>query len=823
VRSIDPPEVSVFIQTYQHADFIHESVESVLAQRTDFDVEIVIADDFSTDGTRETLLHCQRRHPDRIRLLLPECNLGANELFRRGVAELSGRYVAWLDGDDLWTDEDKLSLQVEALREHPDWAACFHDATVVDGAERRSYVPDLEGDSLSFADLLRRNYVPALSVMARGDLVRSLPEWVLQGLWSDWLALLAIARSGEIGYLRRTMGAYRVHGGGISAGLSRAEQLEEDLRFFQLVAEAVGEEHGLEIEGYVRERHVQLVAERQLPFDGAVAMLGPPEDTPSYLNGRHVWPLAAGLSSAELDRRDRNGALATELERMRRGAGDVEPAKPHFPGADGAPLHSRDATLNLVVVGSAVTWLDRYSRLGRQLEGASTVVWRDEECVVLEVEAPPGAPAPMGALIETADVKLLPGPAGLFGCHIDAPTVGRVGDANAFEIAGWVVGDQVPVVAVELATDGAAFRRVPVGAPRPDLENAFPDKPGVGAAGFSTSISLVGTEAETEIDVRAILRDQTRVPFGSIRARRRWRERVDEKSKPLISVVIPCYGQAGYLDDAIESVLAQTYTQVEIVVVDDGSPDNASRIAQRHPGVRCVRQENRGLAAARNSGIRESEGELLVFLDADDRLMPRALELGVEELRRHPEAAFAFGRYRKIAADGSDVAGDVQPRPDESPYAVFLRYNYAGIPATGIYRRSALEQVGNFDETAPGAEDYALGLRLAREFPVRPHEAYVAEYRQHGGGMSRETATMLTMTQRVLRSQRRHVRRDRSLRESYRAGRRFWREYYGVPLAAQVREDFANHEWRNGLRGVGSLIRRDPRRLWGLLRPPRAG
>src|ERR687890_1245755 len=100
----------------------------------------------------------------------------------------------------------------------------------------------------------------------------------------------------------------------------------------------------------------------------------------------------------------------------------------------------------------------------------------------------------------------------------------------------------------------------------------------------------------------------------------------------LVSVVIPCYNQAHFLGEAIESVLAQSYKDFEIIVVDDGSPDNTSEVAARYPGVRCVRQENQGLAGARNTGIRESKGEYLVFLDADDRLLAEALEVGVKNL-----------------------------------------------------------------------------------------------------------------------------------------------------------------------------------------------
>jgi glycosyltransferase involved in cell wall biosynthesis len=821
----EQPEVSVYIQTYQQRAYIRDAIEGVLAQQRPFEIEIVIADDFSSDGTREVLEEYRQRHPDLIRLLLPERNLGPTEIFQRGVQNLRGEFVAWLDGDDYWSDPKKLVRQVEALRAHPDWAGCFHDATVrqVDGgAPDRSYVgPELRGP-IDFADLLRSNPVPSLSVMARGELIRNLPGWVWEGLWSDWLSILAVAQHGRFGYLPEPMGVYRVHAAGISSGLSRAEQLEEDLRFYELLRRAVDERHLPDVERAVRARRGQMAVERAgVPFSGAVAALALGSEAPTYLNGRELWTLAGAEGIAALDASDRDGSLSARLERMRQDAAAVEPGAAHFPGGDERPQARAEGGLHLLVVGALVDWFDRYSRLGRQLEGSAEVVWRDDDCLLLEVVSPVGAPAPMGALVEIEDVSLAEAGQGLFRAHLDAPGPGAVVDAHTVGFAGWAIGEErSPVVAIELARDGEAFRRVPLGVSRPDLETAFPERSGIGKAGFETSVSLVGNGGMEAVEVRAVLKDQRRVPVANVRARRRWRETLTGTA-PLVSVVIPCYEQAPYLAEAIESVLAQTYAQVEIVVVDDGSPDNTSRLAGRFPGVRCVRQPNQGLAAARNAGIRESEGELVVFLDADDRLLPRALETGVAQLRDHPEAAFAFGRYHRMGPEGARLEDDEQPRPEADPYSIFLRYNYAGVPATGIYRRSALEEAGNFDETLPGAEDYDLGLRLSRNHTVLPHDDFVADYRVHGAGMSRDAATMLEMTQQALYRQRRHTRRKSDLRDAYRQGRKFWRRYYGEPLVAQVRADFANREWGAGFRGMAALARLYPSGLRALLRRSR--
>src|SRR5919112_6190031 len=128
-----------------------------------------------------------------------------------------------------------------------------------------------------------------------------------------------------------------------------------------------------------------------------------------------------------------------------------------------------------------------------------------------------------------------------------------------------------------------------------------------------------------------------------------------QEGLPLVTVVIPCYNQAHFLGEAIESVLSQSYRNFEIIVVDDGSTDETSEVASRYEEVRLIRQENRGLSGARNTGIRDSQGEFLVFLDADDKLLPGALEAGLRCFEAHPECEFVFGDFRYIGIDGAPL------------------------------------------------------------------------------------------------------------------------------------------------------------------------
>jgi glycosyltransferase involved in cell wall biosynthesis len=120
----------------------------------------------------------------------------------------------------------------------------------------------------------------------------------------------------------------------------------------------------------------------------------------------------------------------------------------------------------------------------------------------------------------------------------------------------------------------------------------------------------------------------------------------------MISVVIPCYNQARFLGEAIESVLAQSHARFEIIVVDDGSTDNTVEVARRYRDVRCVSQRNQGQGAARNEGLKHASGEFVVFLDSDDRLLPHAFEVGLQNFGGDQEVAFVAGRCIGLGVDG---------------------------------------------------------------------------------------------------------------------------------------------------------------------------
>ncbi len=255
---------------------------------------------------------------------------------------------------------------------------------------------------------------------------------------------------------------------------------------------------------------------------------------------------------------------------------------------------------------------------------------------------------------------------------------------------------------------------------------------------------------------------------------------------PTVSVIIPCHNTERFLREAIVSTLAQTYPAAEIIVVDDGSTDGSAAIAAEYPEVRLIRQANRGVSAARNRALADCRGEYVVFLDADDRLLPHALRLGVDCLAGHRECAFVHGFNRPIDARGVPRPMAREPRT-ESTFRTILSGHGLVPPASAMFRTEAVRAVGGFDESIRLAEDHDLYLRMARRFPFCCHNEVVVEYREHDANacLRSPTRTLLGVL-RTLDAQRHAFRADPELRSAYRSGKRHWRSIFGPAMTGEA-------------------------------------
>jgi GT2 family glycosyltransferase len=284
----------------------------------------------------------------------------------------------------------------------------------------------------------------------------------------------------------------------------------------------------------------------------------------------------------------------------------------------------------------------------------------------------------------------------------------------------------------------------------------------------------------------------------------------------LVSVVIPCYKQAHFLSDAIESVEAQTYRHYEIVVVDDESPDNNAEVAGRYSGVRYIRQRRQERSVARNRGMRESVGEFVVFLDADDRLLPHHFATCMEAFHARPEAGFVCGDYRWYGDDQDTHEHDCRPSPDH--FGTLLRTNFIGPPHAVMFRRDVIYGLGGFAPQLKCCEDQDLYLRVARRFPVYCHHNVIAEYRRHEHQTSQRWDLMLRYAMEMLRSQADAVEGHPEYEQARRAGVEHRRRMYGDPLVWATVAAARSHDWQQARKFLRVLLRWYPQGVLSLIR-----
>lgn len=220
------PKVSVCMIAYQHEAYIRQAIESILSQDVDFPIELVIGDDCSPDGTAAICEEFVRRDT-RVRLLSRERNLGVMPNFNRTLLACTGEYVAICEGDDYWTDPQKLRKQVQFLDAHPDYAGATHQSIVItDNVAVRTF-KDSVPSTLTTIDLIGGRLFHTASVMFRQPVLELFSESP-QVLSCDRLLNFCISFLGKVHYSQECMCAYRLHGRGMSSNAS-VEQMKLDL------------------------------------------------------------------------------------------------------------------------------------------------------------------------------------------------------------------------------------------------------------------------------------------------------------------------------------------------------------------------------------------------------------------------------------------------------------------------------------------------------------------------------------------------------------------------------------------------------------------
>ncbi len=215
--------VSIIMLTYRHENFLKQAVEAVLNQKTNFDFELIVANDNSPDNTNTIMLEIIEQYPEaNIVYFKNDTNIGIMPNSKKALDLAKGKYLALCEGDDYWTTEHKLQRQVEFLEQNPDFAICFHN-TRIEFFERDDtpYLlnENLERDVFTLDDLIGEDeiwFMATASVMIRHAAYGKTPDWLVKSKSGDIPMLILAARYGKIKYLPDVMAVYRKHSLGTS-------------------------------------------------------------------------------------------------------------------------------------------------------------------------------------------------------------------------------------------------------------------------------------------------------------------------------------------------------------------------------------------------------------------------------------------------------------------------------------------------------------------------------------------------------------------------------------------------------------------------------
>lgn len=258
----------------------------------------------------------------------------------------------------------------------------------------------------------------------------------------------------------------------------------------------------------------------------------------------------------------------------------------------------------------------------------------------------------------------------------------------------------------------------------------------------------------------------------------------------MISVVIPTYNHGPLLLDTLASVFAQTYQDYEVIVVNDGSPDDTAELLRPLVETRRViylEQENAGQAAARNRGLQAARGDYIAFLDDDDLWPADKLAWQVRVLDENPESVLVYGRYAQLRADGRLHPDSSSGFPGGSVHGQFRRRNWIHSLGQTLMRTEAVRAIGGFDPGVWGADDWDLYIRLAQRGPFEFRDRLALRYRLHEQNASRDAIRHVRGYWQVVR---RHVGWNVPL---WFSGQRAAAAYFVPNLT-----DFAAHRHRAG-------------------------
>jgi predicted O-linked N-acetylglucosamine transferase (SPINDLY family)/predicted SAM-dependent methyltransferase/glycosyltransferase involved in cell wall biosynthesis len=685
-------KVSILIITYNHDQFIAQAIDSVLMQEVDFDYEIVIGEDCSTDSTRQIVLDYQRKYPDKIRLLLPEENLGMLKNFVSTYKACQGEYVALLEGDDYWISPRKLAVQVNFLDNNPDCSMCFNDTVTIEAGEHSEptlFIPRSSAKAYTIKRLLQYNFISTPSVMYRHKLIGEFPSWYYEQSLGDWSLHILHAQHGKIGYIDEVMSAYRIHSAGAWSGKDDSFRLRATIKMLKSICNHLGDDCRMDITNSIA-HYSQTLSSIQLKT--AI----PPSSKMTEKYKIHV-----GCGKHHF-----NGWINLDIEADNPCADLVCDARQQLPFPDkSCSLVYNEHFLEHLTVEEGLSFLKECHRIlepGGTLRIAmpslkyiidkyNSVDWQDQDW------------------LQWKDYEFVKTRAEMINI------------AFRWWEHKWLYDEE------ELN------RRL--------IEAGYVN---IRPVGWRDSDILDLRDRETRED--SILIFEAEAPL------------VKASSLPLVSICIPTYNGGKFLAATMQSVLAQTYQNLEIIFSDDCSSDDTIAIARTFQektniNFSIFEHEQYGMAANWNFCISQAKGKYIKFVFQDDLLEPDAISEMVQLAEIDEEVGFVFSSRTIFVTDGdnycesghleSHEANDVHlgwsklqliqsgqdllsdPRIFDGPI------NKIGEPTTVLIKRSIFDRVGGFNPELHQLVDLEMWLRIINVCKVGFVNKYLSHFRLH--------------------------------------------------------------------------------------------
>ncbi|SIT93818.1 glycosyltransferase [Pontibacter indicus] len=267
----ETPVVSVWMITYNHEKFIRQSIESVLMQKTNFPIELVIGEDCSTDGTRKIIEELEQKYPQVIKPVYHKSNVGAaRNAYEFCLPKLKGKYVACLEGDDYWMDPFKLQKQVDFLEANPDYILSFHDCKVVDrdnkvlkeGRLAENFKKDLPQESIILGSL-----IPTNTVLFRNRVI-TCPKEIFSVTNNDTFLFALLGQHGKAKFSNDVQpSAYRVHDGGIWSSIDNLEKRKSGLNTYEQLYKVIDSKYKHLIKKALFTRRLMLIKQNKSVLD----------------------------------------------------------------------------------------------------------------------------------------------------------------------------------------------------------------------------------------------------------------------------------------------------------------------------------------------------------------------------------------------------------------------------------------------------------------------------------------------------------------------------------------------------------------------------